>query len=188
MSKLGEILQQEVLAEIDRMLAEADSKADRLVREAEKKASDRLAAYRKRADAKFRAATLLAESAAELTLVTARTQAKSQVIALVEKKAMAVLEEIADKPGYDRVLETLAEEAIKTVDPAEAVVVHPNDKVNLNPWAKRMGLELRTDPGLHLGVRIVARGSRRSVENTLPERLHRAWETLVSGVAQRLWG
>ncbi len=188
MSKLGEILQQEVLAEIDGILAEADSRAERLVREAEKKASERMAAYGKKAEAKLRAATFLAESTAELNLSTARVRAKSQVIEVVKKKAMDGLEQVAGRPDFNRILEALAEEAVKAVEAAEALVVHPNDKVMLDAWAKHKGLELRTDPRLHLGVRIVAHGGQRSVENSLQERLQRAWETLASGVAQRLWG
>jgi V/A-type H+-transporting ATPase subunit E len=187
MSKLGEILQQEVLAEIGGILAEADSKAESLVREAKKKASDRMATSEKKAVAKLRAATFLAESTAELNLSTARMQAKSQVIAVVKKKAMDALEQAGCRPDFDRVLEALAEEAMKVIEAPEALVVNPKDEVKLNAWAKRKGLELRTDPGLRLGVRIVAYGGQRSVENSLPERLNRAWERLASGVAQRLW-
>jgi V/A-type H+-transporting ATPase subunit E len=187
MSKLGEILQKEVLAEINGVLAEADSRAERLVREAEKEASGRLEAYRKRTEAELRAATRRAKSAAELTLSMARMQARGQAIALVKNKALASFEEIAAKPNYGEILEALAEEAVKAVGAPEAVVVHPKDQARLRAWAMQKGLELRTDPVLRLGVRIVARGGQRSVENSLPERLQRAWETLAPGVARRLW-
>jgi V/A-type H+-transporting ATPase subunit E len=187
MSKLDDILKEEVLAEINEILAEADSRAEKLVREAEKEASERLASYRKKAEAELRAATRRAESAAELTLSTARMQARGHAITLVRKKALATLEQIADKPNYGEVLEALAEEAMKTLTAPEALVVHPNDEAKLSAWAKQKGLELGTDSRLQLGVRVVARGGQRSVENSLPERLQRAWETLASGVAQRLW-
>lgn len=188
MSKLGEILQQEVRAEIDEILGGADSRVEMIIREAETKASDRVAAYEKKAEARLRAATFLAESSAGLIVSTARAQARSQVMALVEERAMTLLEQIAAGPDFDRILEALAEEAMKATEKVEAVVVHPNDKGRLAPWARRKGLELRTDAGLRLGVRMVASGGQRSVENSLPERLHRAWETLASGVAQQLWG
>ncbi len=187
MSKLREILQQEILAEIDGILADAESTAERLVREADKKATDRLAACEKKAGVKLRTATLLAESTAELNRSRARMQAKSQVIAVVKKRAVEALGQVAGRPDFDRVLMALAEEAIKAVDAPEAVVVHPDDKAKLDGWAKRKGLDLRTDPGIRLGVRMIASGGRRSVENSLPERLQRAWDTLASGMAQRLW-
>jgi len=188
MSKLGDILQEEAIAEINSILTEADSRAATLIREAEKQASERVAGFRKRVETEARAAIRRAKSAAELILATARIQARGQAIALVKEKVLTGLEEIAGKPNYGEILEALAEEARKAAGAPEAVVVHPNDKAKLRTWASRKGLDLRTDPGLHLGVRIVAHGGQRSVENSLPERLKRAWETLAPGVAQRLWG
>jgi V/A-type H+-transporting ATPase subunit E len=188
MSKLGDILQEEALAEINSILTEADSKATVLIRDAEKQASERVAAFRKRVEAELRTANRRAKSAAELTLATARMQARGQAIVLVKKKVLTGLEEIAGRPNYGEILEALAEEAMKAVEAPEAVVVYPNDKARLSTWAIRKGLDLRTDPGLRLGVRIVAHGGQRSVENSLPERLKRAWEMLAPGAAQRLWG
>jgi len=187
MSKLKDILQEEALAEINKVLAEADSKAKTLIAAAKNKASERVEAYRKKAEAELRDATRRAESAAELTVSTARMKARGEAIALVRRKALAGLEKIAGRPDYDEILETLAEEAMKAAEGAEALVVHPDDKVRVSAWVKQKGLELRTDPELYLGVRIVAREGQCSVENSLPERLERAWETLASPVAQRLW-
>ena len=68
------------------------------------------------------------------------------------------------------------------------MVVNPDDKARIKDWAAGRGLELRTDPKLRLGVRIVSRGGKRSVENSLPERLDRAWNALASDVAEQLWG
>jgi V/A-type H+-transporting ATPase subunit E len=187
MSKLADILQQEALAEIDEIRAEAEARAEKITREAEKEASERVAAYRKRTAGEIRAGTQRAQSAAELTLATARIQAKGRVIALVRDKVLAALEEIAGKPHYGDVLAALAEEAMAALETAEAVVVHPDDRDKLSDWARRQGLELRTDAALHLGVRIVAREGRRSAENSLPERLERAWETLAAEVAGLLW-
>ena len=187
MSKLKDILQEEALAEINKILADADSKAETLIAEAKSKASERIEACRKKVEAELRGATRRAESAAELLLSTARMQAKGEAIALVKSKVLTGLEEIAGKPNYGKILEALAEEAMKVVEAPEAVVVHPNDKSKLRTWAIRKGLELRTDSGFQLGVRIVAQGGQRSLENSLPERLKRAWETLTPGVAQRLW-
>ncbi len=187
MSKLKDVLQEEALSEIDEVLAEADSKAKLLIAEAKSTASERVEAYRKKAEAELRGETRRAESTAEFTVSTARMKARGEAIALVRMKALAALEEVAERPEYDKILKTLSEEAAKAAETAEALIVHPNDEVKLSGWAEQMGLQLRTDPGLHLGVRIVVRGGQHSIENSLPERLERAWETLASGVAQRLW-
>ncbi len=188
MSKLEDILQEEALAEINSILAEADSRAEALIADAKSRASERLEAYRKKVEAELRGVTRRAESAAELTVSTARVQARGRAIALVKERVLSGLEEIAGKPNYGEILESLAEEAMKAADAAEAVVVHPDDKAKLHAWASQKKLDLQTDPVLHLGVRIVAHGGQRSVENSLPERLKRAWESVASGVARRLWG
>jgi len=187
MSKLKDILQEEVLEQINKVLAEADSKAEALIAEAKSKASERVEAHRKKTEAELRDATRRAESAADLAVSTSRMKAMGEGIALVREKALAGLKKIAGRPDYGKVLETLAEEATKAVEAAEALVVHPDDQGKVSDWAKQRGFELRADAGLYLGVRIVARGGQRSVENSLPERLERAWETLASGVAQLLW-
>ncbi len=188
MSKLVGVLQEEVLAEVNEILASADSRAEMLIREAKGKASERVEACRKKAEAELRAGQRRAKSAGELAVSMARIRARGEAIALVKEKALAALENVASKPNYKQILEALAEEATKAVEEAEAVVVHPDDRTKLSTWATQEELELRTDPDLHFGVRIMARKGQCSVENTLPERVQRAWETLASGVAVRLWG
>ena len=90
-------------------------------------------------------------------------------------------------PGYRKILTALANEAIGAVAAAEAVVVNPKEKVILKHWAVQRRIEIRTDPKLSHGVRLVSRRSRRSVENSLAERLNRAWDLLSARVAQILW-
>jgi V/A-type H+-transporting ATPase subunit E len=187
MSNLKKILQEEALAEIAEILSEADSEADRLIQEAKGKASERIEAYREKAEAELRAATRRAKSASELTISIARIRARQDGIAIVRKKVLNAFEEISTKPTFREILEALAEEAIKAAQGAEVLVVHPDDRDKLSAWAKQKGLTLQTDPGLRLGVRIVASGGQRSVENTLPQRLQRGWEALISGVAQQFW-
>lgn len=186
MSKLGEILQQEANAEIKAILAEADSKARKIVSEAESRAAARVAAHRKKMAAAARAATRQAQSVAELSISSARITAKGEVMDLLRQKVLLALEEPSSQPGYGEVLQALAEEAMGVAEAAEAVVVHPGDKEKLSDWAQQRGLELRTDPGIRLGMRIVG-ASGTMVENTLPERLHRAWRTLAPEVAKLLW-
>ncbi len=187
MTKLGEILQEEAQAEIEEVLTEAESKAKSLVRKAEQEASDREAAYRRKAEAELRVATDRAGGAAELLLSTALARARGHAMSSVKEKTLAFFENIVREPKYGDILAVLADEALKVIQEPEALVVHPDDEDKLSDWAAGKRLELRTDPELHLGVRVVASGGSRSVENSLPERLRRAWETLAPAVAQRLW-
>ncbi len=187
MSKLDDILKEEVHAEINAILSDAESRAASLIRDAEEKSSARMKSHQKRMQVEALAATRRARSAAELNLSTARTQAKGGAIESVRKRALTAVEEIAKRHNYQDILDTLAEEALKAVEGAKFVVVHPDDKERIQEWAAHKGLELRTDPGLRLGVRIEDANSKRSVENSLPERLERAWKTLSSEVAKELW-
>ena len=187
MSKLGDILQDEVSAEIAEILSEADSRAAMLLQEARDKASARLAAHQKKNEAEARAATRRAESAAELTVTTARMQAKGRVMDMVRKKALEVFDELTGKPDYSEVLQALAEEAMKTVEEPNTVIVHPSDKPLLSGWATQEGFDLREDSRIRFGVRIVSADGKRSVENSLSGRLERAWDALASGVEKILW-
>ena len=187
MSTLHDILKEEALAEINRILSDSDSRAETLIQEAETKASTRLDIHRSKIEAEIRAAKNRAEGTAELTVVTARIQAKGEVIALVRKKALNAIEDLAGTPGYRKILTALADEAIGAVEAADAVVVNPNERGILNHWAMQKRIEIRTDPELHHGVRLVSRSSKRSVENSLAERLDRSWDMLSASVAQILW-
>lgn len=186
MPNLEEILQAEVASEINAILAEADIRAAKIVSEAESRAAAKVAAHRKLIDAEARAATQQAQSAAELSVANARLQAKGEVMDLLRQKVLLALEETASQSGYGEVLQRLAEEAINVAAAAETVVVHPHDQEKLSAWARQKGLDLQTDPELRLGIRIVSRGGT-TVENTLPERLRRVWNTLGPGLTRLLW-
>jgi vacuolar-type H+-ATPase subunit E/Vma4 len=96
------------------------------------------------------------------------------------------LAEIPSQENYGEILQALAAEALQMAAGAQAVVVNPDDQDHLKDWVKQQGLELQTDPQLHLGVRIVSqRGS--ALENTLPERLRRVWSTLWPEVSKIIW-
>jgi V/A-type H+-transporting ATPase subunit E len=186
MSKLAEILQAEVGAEIEGIEAAAESQAARIVSEAKSHAEDRLAEQKKKLEAEARAAAQGAQSAADLIVTSARTQARGEVLDLLWQKVHLALEEIAAQADYGEILKALAVEAMKVAPGAAAIVVNPDDQEKVNEWARQQGLEIQTDPQMRLGVRIVS-PSGAAIENTLPERLRRAWGTLGPEVTKILW-
>lgn len=186
MSKLAAILQAEASAEIEGIAAAADSQAAKIISDAKSHAEEQIAAHKKKLAAEARAATQRAQSAADLTVASARTQARGEVLDLLRQNVHDALEEISSQANFGAVLQALAAEAIQVADKAVAVVVNPDDQDKLPDWVRQQGLELQTDPNLHLGVRIVGqRGN--ATENTLPERLQRAWGTLGPEVTKILW-
>ena len=186
MSKLAEILQAEVGAEIERIAAAAAARAAEIVSEAKSRVEERLASHKKKLAAEARAAIQRTQSAADLTLSSARTQARGEVLDLLWQKVYLALEEISSQANFGEILQALAAEAMQVAEKAAAVVVNPDDQDKLKDWARQQGLELQADPNLHLGVRLVGqRGN--ATENTLPERLRRAWGTLGPEVTKILW-
>jgi V/A-type H+-transporting ATPase subunit E len=186
MSKLEEILQAEVAGEIDEILADAEAKAAQIVSEAKNRATVRVSEYRKMLDARRRAATQQARSASELTVSNAQTTAKGEVMDMLQKRVLQALETASSRPNYSEVLKALAQMALDVIESPMALVVHPKNEAKLSAWAEEHGLELRTDPELRLGVRIISKNGT-MVENTLLERLQRAWGTLAPQVTRMLW-
>jgi len=187
MSKLETILQEEVLAEIQQLMAKAEEEAAAIVAEAKEKAEALVTAQKRRLDGRKQAELHRARSAAELAVTTARVEAKGEVIAAVFRAVQERLATLPEKPEYPTLLERLAEEAVAQVGAAEAIVLHPDDVPRLKGWAEGKGLAVRADDAVRLGVVAVARGGKTRVANTLPDRLERAWEVLSTKVSQVLW-
>jgi V/A-type H+-transporting ATPase subunit E len=188
MSKLEDILQQEVLAEIAEVTKAAETRAAEIIKAAQEQAEALKAARQKQLEAEHAAAERRAESAADLVLNQARIQARGQVMDRVRAEALKALASLQGQPNYGEILTKLAEEALQSLGQAEAVVVNPGDAAKIEPWARARGLELRTDAALRYGVRLVAAGGKSMVQNSLPERLERAWDSLSAKAAKAIWG
>jgi len=187
MPQLEETLHKEAEAEMESLLAAADVRVKQILGAAAEKAKALVAEHQQRLAAAARAAGRQAQSAAALTVAVARTRAKGEVMARVRQKVLDALEEIPAQAQYGALLQALAAEAMKAAAEPQNLVVPPDDGEKLVDWAQDHGLDLETDPHLRLGVRLICGGGRQ-VENTLPERLQRAWDTLAPEVARLLWG
>lgn len=188
MAKLEEILQQEVNAEISGIVALAEEKAKGLLQEAQAKAEALKAAKLKSLEGEHAAAIKRAESAAELLQSQSKVQARGLVVTQVKTELRKALEALQQSPSYASVLQKLAAEALAGIGKAEALVVNPADAAHLEAWAKAQGLELKHDPSLSLGVRLVGVGGKAQVQNSLIERLERGWDALSAKAAKAIWG
>ncbi len=187
MSKLENILQEEVLAEINAILSEAETGVVAIVREAEEEVARHEAARKKTLELERQVILKRAASTAELTLATARMKARGEMIDEVHVKVQQQLDKVHRRKSYNNILTSLAEEALGAVGQAEVVVVSPADRNKLLSWAEEKRLLLHTDPDLRLGVRMVATGGKSQVENTLFGRLERAWDDLSAEASRLLW-
>ncbi|WP_276958898.1 V-type ATP synthase subunit E [Allomeiothermus silvanus] len=188
MSKLEDILKQEVSSEIASITAEAEAKARAIVEAAQARAEALKASRLKALEAERQAALRRAESAAELVVNQARIRSRGQIVDQVKAGVRQALAALSSQPDYPAILTRLAEEALRGVDQPEILVVNPQDAQHLESWAKSKGLELKTDPSVRLGVRLTSAGGKSYVENTLAERLERGWEVLSAKAVKAIWG
>lgn len=188
MSKLEDILQNEVAAEISAIAAEAEAKAKALIEAALAKAEALKASKQRQLEVEHAAQVHRAESAAELLLNQARIAARGQVVDRVKAEARQSLEQLSAQPKFAEILQKLAEEALRSVGKAQAVLAHPDHLPLLSQWAQSRGLELKPDSQIHGGVRVVAEGGRSFVQNVLAERLERAWDSLSAKAVKAIWG
>lgn len=188
MSKLEDILQNEVAAEISAIAAEAEAKAKAIVDAAAQKAEALKVAKERQLEAERQAALRRAESAADLMVNQARIAARGKVVDQIKAEAVRALQELTAKPEFGQILQKLAEEALAEVGQAEALVLHPSHASLLADWAKSKGLALQTNAAIRDGVRLVAKGGRSYVQNALEERLERAWDALSAKAAKAIWG
>ncbi len=188
MSKLAEILQNEVAAEVAAIASNAQAKADALLADAKTRAEALVANKRRSLEAELVAETKRAESGAELLLNQAKIGARGRVIETVKTEAGNALKAMSSEAGFGDVLTKLATQALSSIGKAESVVVGPAHASVLEGWAKANDLKLITDTAMGLGVRINAEGGKSSVQNALDERLKSAWDSLSAKAAKAIWG
>jgi len=188
MSKLEDILQQEITSEISALSAEAEARAKSISDAAMQRAEALKAARQKALEAEQAAAVRRAESAGELVVNQARISARGQAMSQVKAEVLQALQNLASQTTFGDILKKLADEALGGIGKAESVVVNPAHAKLLEAWAKEKGLKLTTDPKVNYGVKLVAEGGKAQVQNTLTDRLERAWDSLSAKAAKAIWG
>ncbi len=188
MSKLEDILQNEVAAEIGAVVSATEAQVKTIVEAATQKAEALKANRERQLNVEQAAAVRRAESAAELMLNQARIAARGQAVDQVKSGVMQALQGMAAQSGFAEVLKKLANEALSGLGKAEAVVVNPAHTASLEAWAKEKGLKLISDANVNHGVRLIAEGGQSQIQNVLPERLERAWGVLSAKAAKAIWG
>lgn len=188
MANLADILQSEVASEISALVTEAEARVKAIVDAATEKAEAMKANKQRLLESEHAAALRRAESAAELMVNQARIAARGQAVDQVKSGALSALQKLASSKEFGAILTRLAEEALGSVSKAEAVVVNPAHASLLQGWAQSKGLKLVSDPAVNYGVRLVAEGGKSYVQNSLTERLERAWDSLSAKAAKAIWG
>ncbi|EYB69609.1 H+-transporting two-sector ATPase subunit E [Deinococcus phoenicis] len=181
---LDKLLEHEAQADIERIRAEASGRAQQIVADARERAQALIESRTRALETQRQAGLVRARSAADLELsaarLTASEQGMTEVYGLVEQQ----LRDITRLPEYREILGRLIQQARQAIPDAEAVEVGPAEAALARELVT--DLPVRENPGLQGGVRVVARGGKSGITNTLPGRLERVRGELAPQVSRLL--
>jgi vacuolar-type H+-ATPase subunit E/Vma4 len=190
-SELVIILEKEAASEIERVLAESRAQAERILTQATQEAQAFLAAQRQRVETERKAASVRAESAAQVKAAALILQAKDQAIRDVFTAAEAELARVQqDKTRYAAVLRGLIREAAGGLSGRITVEANPRDLELVKQAVRELKFDAEVKPADEVsgGVRLISDNGRLVVENTLASRVDRVRALLAPETAALLWG
>lgn len=168
---LDKLLENEAQAEIDRIRAEARGRAEKIVADARERAQAMLESRQRALESQRQAGLVRARSAADLEMSAARLSASESGMTQVYDVVNQYLGGISSAPEYRDILHRLVQEARQAVPDAEAVEVNPQD-VGLGRILVQ-DIPVRENANITGGVRVIARGGKSGITNTLAGRLER---------------
>ncbi len=191
-SELLRLLEQEAQSERDKALGEARARAEQIVASARQEAEAIRAEHRRRAEGERTQIRTQAASAASLRAAALLLQAKDEAIQAVFARATDELKRVSEDPARRRkLLRHLIEEAAEGLPANRAILeVAPGDAAPAKAVCRELGLavEVRETPEASGGIRLTTEDRRITIENTVASRLSRTRSSLVSRVAETLWG
>lgn len=181
---LDKLLENEAQSEIERIRAEARDRAEQIVAQAHEQARSLVQSRERALEAQRQAGMVRARSAADLEANASRLSAGEAGTAEVYELVQGYLGGVTAAPEYRDILARLIEQAREAIPGAEAVEVNPAD-VDL---ARQIvtDLEVRANPAIQGGARVVARGGKSGISNTLGGRLERVKADLAPQISRML--
>lgn len=181
---LDKLLENEAHSEIERIRAEARDRAAQIVAQAQEQARSLVESRGRALESQRQAGLVRARSAADLDANASRLSAGEAGTAEVYELVQGYLSGVTSAPEYRDILSRLISQAREAIPGAEAVEVNPAD-VDL---ARQLvtDLEVRGNPGVKGGARVVARGGKSGITNTLGGRLERVRADLAPQISRML--
>ncbi|WP_261663151.1 V-type ATP synthase subunit E [Deinococcus sp. Marseille-Q6407] len=183
---LDKLLENEAQAEIERIRADARARAEQIVGAARAEAQELTESRSRVLDKQYQAGLTRARSAADLEMNAARLSAGEEGIAQVYGLVEQQLRDISGLPAYREILGRLLNEARQAVPEAEVAEVNPRDVELLRSMVS--DLEVRGNPGIEGGVRLISQGGKSGITNTLMGRLQTLRGGLTPEIRQMLTG
>ena len=187
---LASILEQEIRGEIAQIQQGARQQSDEIVAQARAQAQSLTDSRARSLEAEYQAGLTRARSAASLEVSALRLSGADRVQAQAFQEAERQLRAVTVSEYYTDILGHLIAEARAALPQAEAVEVNPNDQDRAREALNSLGwaVEVRPNPAVETGVRLVGAGGKTGVQNTLLGRLEASRDALASQVAQVLRG
>lgn len=193
MADLAALLEKEASAEIDAILSEARESASEIIAQAKEDADAIVAQKQRELEQQRQASQTRASSAAQLEASSMRLRAQHQaveaVFAKVEEEVNAL---IKNNRRYQPVLKKLLDEAISGLEGGDdnlaQVIVNPEDNKFIAEELKKRKVQVDVvdDSSVVGGVKVKAKSSNMTLENSLPSRLQAAKGELASEVSRLL--
>lgn len=168
---LDKLLENEAQSEIERIRAEAKGRAQKIVADAQERAQGMIESRTRSIEAQRQAGLVRARSAADLDLNASRLSASESGMTQVYGLVNDYLKGISGAPEYRDILSRLILQARDAVPDAEAIEVNPAD-IGLGRILVQ-DIPVRENPQIQGGVRVIARGGKSGITNTLAGRLER---------------
>ncbi|ADV68389.1 V-type ATP synthase subunit E [Deinococcus maricopensis] len=181
---LDALLENEARAEIERVRAEGRERAQAILREAQERAQALVESRTRALETQRQAELTRARSAADLELAAARLNANESGLAQAFDIAQQELRNVTQVPEYREILARLISEARQAIPDAEALEVNPAEAHIAREVAP--GIDVRENPAIRGGVRVVGRGGKSGISNTLEGRLERVRAALSPQIARMM--
>lgn len=181
---LDKLLENEAQQEIERIRAEARAQADKIVSDARERAENLLASRQRALETQHQAGLVRARSAADLEMNAARLTASEAGVTQVYRMVDDYLGNITSAPEYGNILSRLIQQGLEAVPDAEAIELNPAEAQQARHLVS--GVEIRENPAIKGGVRVVARGGKSGVTNTLAGRLERVRAEMAPQISRML--
>ncbi|ACO44896.1 V-type ATP synthase subunit E [Deinococcus deserti] len=181
---LDKLLEQEAQSEIERIRAEARDRSQMIVAQAQERAQALIESRQRALETQRQAGIVRARSAADLDLNAARLTASESGMSQVYELVNQQITEITRVPEYRDILGRLIYQAREVITDAEAVEVNPAEAALARELVH--DIAVRENPAIQGGVRVVARGGKSGITNTLAGRLERVRGELAPQVSRLL--
>lgn len=167
---LDKLLENEAQAEIAAIQADARQTAATLIAQANEKAAAMIESRTRLLESQHQAGLVRAQSSADLEANAARLNASEAGVKQVYDLVSQYLGSVVAAPEYRDILIRLFQEAKAVVPDIEAVEVSPTDVTMLQAAIQ---LPVHANPNIQGGVRVIARGGKSGITNTLAGRFER---------------